>query len=77
MQSACHCTYYYSKIPYRAYCCMIDRAAVQKVYEDSLSAGGKGNGEPGLRKGYSPTYFSAYFFDPVGNNVEAVTLNAE
>ena len=54
-----------------------DRTTVKKVYEDSLSVGGKGNGEPGLRKGYLPTYFSAYFFDPVENNVEAVTVSAE
>lgn len=56
---------------------MIDRATVRKVYEDSLSAGGRSNGEPGPRKGYLPTYFCAYFFDPVGNNVEAATANAE
>ena len=49
-----------------------DRAAVDRFYQEGLKAGGRDNGEPGLRKDYSPTYYAAFLFDPDGNNVEAV-----
>ncbi len=51
-----------------------DRAAVSAFYSEGRRAGGKDNGEPGLRTDYSPTYYAAFLTDPDGNNVEAVCL---
>ncbi|QSQ16045.1 VOC family protein [Myxococcus landrumensis] len=48
-----------------------DRETVHRVYEAALKAGGKDNGGPGERK-YHPGYYAAFFFDPDGNNIEAV-----
>jgi predicted lactoylglutathione lyase len=50
------------------------RAAVDGFYLAGLGAGGKDNGEPGLRADYSPTYYAAFLMDPDGNNIEAVYL---
>ncbi len=36
----------------------------------AIDAGGKDNGKPGPRKGYSP--YAAFFYDPDGNNIEVV-----
>jgi catechol 2,3-dioxygenase-like lactoylglutathione lyase family enzyme len=49
-----------------------DRAAVDAFHKAGLKAGGKDNGKPGLRTGYSPNYYAAFLIDPDGNNVEAV-----
>ena len=49
-----------------------DRDAVKAFYEAALAAGGKDNGEPGLRPIYHEHYFGAFVLDPDGNNVEAV-----
>ena len=51
-----------------------DRKAVERFYAEGLKAGGRGNGEPGVRSDYSPRYFAAFLFDPDGNNVEAVCM---
>lgn len=51
-----------------------DRAAVNRFHEAGLSAGGKDNGAPGVRKDYGPKYYAAFLIDPDGNNVEAVCL---
>ena len=59
------------------YLCISDRMTVKRAYEDALSVGPKGNGEPGPRRGCKPDYFAAYFHDLVGNNVEVSTWNAE
>jgi catechol 2,3-dioxygenase-like lactoylglutathione lyase family enzyme len=48
-----------------------DREAVARFYDAALEAGGRENGRPGERD-YHPGYYSAYAFDPDGNNVEAV-----
>ena len=48
-----------------------DRETVQRFHEAALAAGGRDNGRPGERD-YHPGYYSAYAFDPDGNNVEAV-----
>jgi catechol 2,3-dioxygenase-like lactoylglutathione lyase family enzyme len=48
-----------------------DEEAVRSFYEAALAAGGRDNGAPGPRD-YHPGYYSAYAFDPDGNNVEAV-----
>ena len=48
------------------------RAQVLQFYQAALGAGGKSNGEPGLRPHYHENYYGAFVFDPDGNNVEAV-----
>lgn len=48
-----------------------DEQAVRRFHEAALAAGGRDNGGPGQRD-YHPGYYSAYAFDPDGNNVEAV-----
>jgi len=53
------------------------RAVVDNFYEAALKAGGKGNGPPGLREIYHPTYYGAFVLDPDGNNIEAVCHKAE
>ncbi|ORY18561.1 hypothetical protein BCR34DRAFT_596148 [Clohesyomyces aquaticus] len=49
-----------------------DRATVEKFFEEAVKAGGKGNGEPGLREMYGKGYFAAFVLDLVGNNIEFV-----
>ncbi|KFY27634.1 hypothetical protein V493_03384 [Pseudogymnoascus sp. VKM F-4281 (FW-2241)] len=49
-----------------------DHETVRKFHEAALKAGGKCNGEPGLRAEYHPDYYGAFVFDPVGNNIEVV-----
>jgi catechol 2,3-dioxygenase-like lactoylglutathione lyase family enzyme len=51
-----------------------DREAVDRFFGAGREAGGKDNGQPGLRADYSPTYYAAFLLDPDGNNVEAVCL---
>ena len=48
-----------------------DTATVDAFYREALAVGGRDNGAPGLRD-YHPKYYSAFVFDPDGNNVEAV-----
>jgi len=49
-----------------------NRKAVDAFYEAAIIAGGKNNGEPGIRNHYNPNYYSAYIIDPDGHNIEAV-----
>lgn len=49
-------------------------AEVDQFHAAALRAGGRDNGEPGIREDYSPNYYAAFVFDPDGNNVEAVCL---
>ena len=49
-----------------------DRASVDAFHRAALAAGGKDNGEPGLRPHYHPNYYAAFVFDPDGHNIEAV-----
>ena len=49
-----------------------DRATVEAFHAASLAAGGKDNGQPGLRPHYHENYYGAFVHDPDGNNVEAV-----
>lgn len=53
------------------------RAQVDAFYKAALSAGGRDNGEPGLRIHYHPYYYGAFVLDPDGNNVEAVCHSPE
>jgi len=48
------------------------RAQVVQFYHAALKAGGKSNGEPGLRSHYHENYYGAFVFDPDRNNIEAV-----
>lgn len=52
------------------------RAAVDAFHAAALAAGGRDNGEPGLRPQYHPNYYGAYVLDPDGHNVEAVCHDA-
>jgi catechol 2,3-dioxygenase-like lactoylglutathione lyase family enzyme len=49
-----------------------DRATVDAFHEAALAAGGRDNGEPGVREIYHPDYYGAFVLDPDGHNVEAV-----
>ena len=49
-----------------------DQAAVQHFYKAGLAAGGRDNGEPGLRPRYHEGYYAAFLIDPDGHNIEAV-----
>jgi|SRR5271166_5216397 len=53
-----------------------NRKAVAGFHAAALAAGGKDNGEPGLRPDYHANYYAGFVFDPDGNNVEAVTHDA-
>jgi catechol 2,3-dioxygenase-like lactoylglutathione lyase family enzyme len=48
------------------------RAQVDAFHAAALAAGGRDNGAPGPRAGYSPGYYGAFVLDPDGHNVEAV-----
>ena len=54
-----------------------DRAAVRAFYAAALPAGGKDNGEPGLRPKYAANYYGGFVKDPDGNNIEAVCHQQE
>ena len=48
------------------------REIVDAFYKAALAAGGKDNGEPGIREIYHPNYYGAFVLDPNGHNIEAV-----
>jgi catechol 2,3-dioxygenase-like lactoylglutathione lyase family enzyme len=54
-----------------------DRKTVDAFHEAAVAAGGRDNGPPGLRLVYHEHYYGAYVLDPEGNNIEAVTHEAE
>jgi catechol 2,3-dioxygenase-like lactoylglutathione lyase family enzyme len=47
------------------------RASVAEFHRAALAAGGRDNGEPGLRADYGETYYAAYVVDPDGYRLEA------
>jgi catechol 2,3-dioxygenase-like lactoylglutathione lyase family enzyme len=53
-----------------------DRSTVDAFHSAALEAGGRDNGEPGLRS-YHEHYYGAFVLDPDGNNVEAVCHRPE
>ena len=53
------------------------RNAVGGFHAAALRAGGRDNGQPGLRPAYHACYYAAFVFDPDGNNLEAVTHEAD
>jgi catechol 2,3-dioxygenase-like lactoylglutathione lyase family enzyme len=48
------------------------REAVEAFHAAAVRAGGRGNGAPGLRPHYGPTYYAAFVIDPEGYPLEAV-----
>jgi catechol 2,3-dioxygenase-like lactoylglutathione lyase family enzyme len=49
-----------------------DRKIVDQFYQAALAAGGRDNGQPGLRPHYHANYYGAFVLDPDGHNIEAV-----
>jgi catechol 2,3-dioxygenase-like lactoylglutathione lyase family enzyme len=58
----------YGHVAFRA----AGRVAVDHAYAAGLAAGGRSDGEPGLRPRYGPLYYAAYLLDPDGLRVEVV-----
>ena len=54
-----------------------DHATVGAFHAAAVAAGGRDNGQPGLRPEYHPTYYGAFVLDPDGNNIEAVCHGPE
>jgi catechol 2,3-dioxygenase-like lactoylglutathione lyase family enzyme len=48
-----------------------DKAAVHAFYEAALSAGARGDGEPGPRPEYGEPYYGCFVRDPDGHKIEA------
>jgi catechol 2,3-dioxygenase-like lactoylglutathione lyase family enzyme len=49
-----------------------DRETVNQFFQAALAAGGRDNGQPGLRPHYHENYYGAFVLDPDGHNIEAV-----
>lgn len=49
-----------------------NRHMVDNFHAAALAAGGRCNGEPGLRPHYHDDYYAAFVLDPDGHNIEAV-----
>ena len=49
-----------------------DRATVDRFYSEAIAAGGRDNGQPGMRPHYHQNYYGAFVLDPDGHNIEAV-----
>ena len=48
-----------------------NRKSVDAFHKAALAAGGKCNGEPGLRADYGENYYAAFVIDPDGYRLEA------
>jgi catechol 2,3-dioxygenase-like lactoylglutathione lyase family enzyme len=48
------------------------REAVRAFHTAALAAGGKDDGQPGVRAQYHPDYYAAFVLDPDGHRLEAV-----
>jgi len=53
------------------------RKAVDAFHEGAMKAGGKDNGQPGLRKDYGDNYYAAFVIDPDGYRLEAYCSKAK
>ena len=49
-----------------------DRATVERFHDEAIAAGGRDNGQPGIRPHYHADYYGAFVLDPDGHNIEAV-----
>jgi catechol 2,3-dioxygenase-like lactoylglutathione lyase family enzyme len=47
------------------------RKSVDAFYKAALAAGGRDNGEPGVRRDYGDNYYAAFVLDPDGYRLEA------
>ncbi|HEY4801855.1 MAG TPA: VOC family protein, partial [Paraburkholderia sp.] len=54
----------------------VSRAHVDAFHAAGLAAGGRSDGDPGLRPHYHADYYGAFLIDPAGNRVEAVCHSA-
>ncbi|WP_330959352.1 VOC family protein [Photobacterium sp. 53610] len=54
-----------------------NRQQVEDFYRAALAAGGKDNGEPGLRPHYHANYYAAFVIGPDGHNIEVVCHSPE
>lgn len=54
-----------------------NRAQVNAFHAAAIAAGGRNNGDPGLRPHYHSNYYGAFVLDPDGNNIEAVCHDPE
>ena len=54
-----------------------DRETVDRFHQAALAAGGRDNGQPGLRPHYHMDYYGAFVLDPDGHNIEAVCRRAQ
>ncbi|KJK24940.1 glyoxalase [Burkholderiaceae bacterium 16] len=52
------------------------RRQVDEFFAAGIAAGGRSDGDPGLRPHYHSEYYAAFLFDPAGNRVEAVCHSA-
>ncbi|HWV53885.1 VOC family protein [Pseudorhodoplanes sp.] len=52
------------------------RDMVDSFHATALARGGISDGAPGLRPQHGESYYAAYFSDPDGNRIEAVTFLA-
>jgi catechol 2,3-dioxygenase-like lactoylglutathione lyase family enzyme len=50
----------------------LNREAVRTFHASALAAGGRDDGEPGVRPQYHPDYYAAFVLDPDGHRIEAV-----
>jgi catechol 2,3-dioxygenase-like lactoylglutathione lyase family enzyme len=48
------------------------REHVHAFFDAGVAAGGRSDGEPGLRPHYHEHYYAAFLVDPAGNRIEAV-----
>ena len=48
-----------------------ERKAVAAFHKAALAAGGRDNGQPGLREDYGADYYAAFIVDPDGYRIEA------
>lgn len=53
------------------------RRVVDDFHRAALAAGGKDNGQPGLRPQYNADYYAAFVIDPDGHNIEVVCHRPE
>jgi catechol 2,3-dioxygenase-like lactoylglutathione lyase family enzyme len=51
------------------------RAEVNAFHRAAIAAGGRDNGQPGVRKDYGDDYYAAFVADPDGYRLEAYTTS--